>query len=205
MTGFDPERILDVLSHHEVEFVVIGGFAAELYRVPVPPTEDIDVTPSTSAANLARLSAALKELGARIRTADVPEGLPFSHDATSLARAGVWNLMTPAGDFDVSFRPSGTEGYEDLVRNAVVVDLGDHHVAVAALADVVRSKEAAGRPKDLAVLGALRRRLQTLTGVSLDELRSGLLQGFRRRQGSGPGADSRSPSEPFLADGWDGE
>ncbi|MDQ6725904.1 MAG: hypothetical protein M3066_07045 [Actinomycetota bacterium] len=56
---------------------------------------------------------------------------------------------------------------------------------MAALADVVRSKEAAGRPKDLAVLAILRRRLQTLTGASLDELRSAVFQGWRRRQYGG--------------------
>lgn len=187
MTGFDPVGIIDVLARHGVDFVVIGGFAAELYRAPVPPTTDIDVTPSMTAPNLARLSAALYELGARIRTAEVPEGLPFSHDASSLARAGMWNLTTTAGNFDVSFRPSGTDGYEDLAANAVVVDIGDHHVAVAALADVVRSKEAAGRPKDLAVLAILHRRLQTLTGATPDELRSAVLQGLRRRQDGGPG------------------
>lgn len=187
MTGFDPVRIIEVLARHGVDFVVIGGFAAELYRVPVPPTTDVDVTPSMAPPNLARLSAALYELGARIRTAEVPEGLPFSHDASSLARAGVWNLTTTAGNFDVTFRPSGTEGYEDLVVNAVVVDVGAHQVAVAALADVVRSKEAAGRPKDLAVLAILRRRLQTLTGVSPGELRSAVLQALRRRQDGGAG------------------
>ncbi len=68
MTGFDPARIIDVLSRHGVDFVVIGGFAAELYRAPVPPTKDIDITPSMTEPNLARLSAALDELGARIRS-----------------------------------------------------------------------------------------------------------------------------------------
>lgn len=94
----------------------------------------------------------------------------------------MWNLTTSAGDFDVSFRSSGTDGYEDLAANAVVVDLGDHQVAVAALADVVRSKEAAGRPKDVATLSALHRRLQTLRGANQDELRSAVLQGLSRRQ-----------------------
>jgi len=73
-----------------------------------------------------------------------------------LARAGIWNLTTSAGDFDLSFRPSGTAGYDDLAANAGAVNVAGHHVAVAALVDVVRSKEAAGRPKDLAVLQVLR-------------------------------------------------
>lgn len=94
MNRFDPMRVIDVLARHGVEFVVIGGFAAELYRAPIAPTQDIDVTPRLSAPNLARLSAALTELGARVRTQGVTEGLAFSHDAESLARASIWNLTT---------------------------------------------------------------------------------------------------------------
>lgn len=78
----------------------------------------------------------------------------------------MWNLTTSVGDFDLSFRPTGTEGYEDLATNAIVVHFAGHDVAVAALADVVRSKEAAGRPKDLATLPALHRRLDTLEGAT---------------------------------------
>ena len=112
MTGFDPVGIIDVLARHGVDFVVIGGFAAELYRDP-PPT-DIDVTPSMTAPNPARLSAALYELGARIRTAEVPEGLPSPTTRRPWPGPGVWNLTPTAGNFDVSFQPSGTDGYVDL-------------------------------------------------------------------------------------------
>lgn len=47
------------------------------------------------------------------------------------------------------------KGYPDLVRGLVTVQLLDVPVPVAALADVIRSKAAAGRPKDLAVLPEL--------------------------------------------------
>jgi hypothetical protein len=40
----------------------------------------------------------------------VPEGLPFGHDATSLAAAEVWNLVCTGGEFDISFHPSGFAG-----------------------------------------------------------------------------------------------
>ncbi len=81
-----------------------------------------------------------------------------------------------------SFRPTGTEGYEDLATNAIVVHFAGHDVVVAALADVVRSKEAAGRPKDLATLPARHRRLDTLEGANLDDLRSGVLEVLNERQ-----------------------
>jgi hypothetical protein len=86
--GFDPFPIIAAMNRHGVDYVVIGGFAAELHAAAVIPTRDIDLTPSTAPDNLTRLSRALDDLGARVRTGAIPEGLPFSHDGQSLARAG---------------------------------------------------------------------------------------------------------------------
>ena len=153
--SLDEEKLLSVLTRHEVRFVLIGGLAAILHGSPFV-TEDIDITPEKSEANLDRLSAALKELHARIRVEDVPEGLTFDHSGESLAAAGVWNLVTDAGDFDISFMPNGTEGYKDLIRDATEEPIGDVIVPVASLADIIRSKQAANRPKDQRVLPTLR-------------------------------------------------
>jgi hypothetical protein len=147
--------ILAVLLEHKVRFVVIGGIAAVVHGSPFP-TEDIDITPQAGVENLARLSDALRELDARIRTSAVPEGLAFAHDAESLAAATVWNLQTKYGDLDLSFVPNGTAGYDDLVRDATDVAAYDLVVPVASLADVIRSKQAANRPKDQRVLPVLR-------------------------------------------------
>lgn len=95
------------------------------------------------------------DLGARIRTDAVSGGLAFSHDADSLARSQIWNLTCPFGDFDLSFRPSGTDGFDDLARAARSVRLGDQELPIASLADIIRSKQAAGRPKDILVLPVL--------------------------------------------------
>jgi len=62
------------------------------------------------------------------------------------------NLVTCHGPLDVTYRPEGTEGYDDLSRSVVGVQLLGVDVPVASLADVIRSKEAAGRAKDISVL-----------------------------------------------------
>jgi hypothetical protein len=67
----------------------------------------------------------------------------------------VWNLTSPFGEFDISFVPSGTDGYKDLVRHAHVIESHGEPVPVADLDDVIRSKEAAGRPKDIVHLPIL--------------------------------------------------
>jgi hypothetical protein len=150
--------IVAALNRHRVRYVIIGAFAAIAQQAPIPATRDIDLTPEASQENLARLSLALKDLGARIRTETAPDGLPFSHDATSLAAADVWNLICADGEFDISFRPSGfAGGYAQLVVNSHRLRVGDVEIVVADLADVIRSKESAGRPKDLRVLPLLYR------------------------------------------------
>lgn len=152
---FDPGALLAVLVDHDVRFVLIGGLAALAHGSPFP-TEDVDITPDSDAGNLSRLSAALNELDAKIRSDSLDEDLPFSHDAASLAGITTLNLTTKFGDLDLSLTPSGTRGYRDLVRDARDTDAFGIVVSIASLADVVRSKQAANRPKDQRVLPALR-------------------------------------------------
>jgi len=161
-TSFQPAEIIAALERHRVRYVIIGGLAATLHGSPVMTT-DADVCPAREGDNLERLARALVELRARIRTPGVPGGLVFACDAMFLSRIGVaLNLTTRFGDLDLSFVPSGTSGFEDLRPHAVTMSLMGRPVAVASLADVIRSKEAANRPKDQAALPALRLLLQRL-------------------------------------------
>jgi hypothetical protein len=158
----DPLKILGALEHHRVRFVVIGAAAARIAGAPVV-TEDIDVTPATDRPNLERLAAALKELRARLRSPSDKGGVPFPLDADMLRTADMWTLNTSAGDLDICFTPSGTRGYRDLRRDALRTRVGPGlSVSVASLRDVIRSKEAAGRDKDLAQLPLLRRTLEQI-------------------------------------------
>jgi hypothetical protein len=159
---FAPDRLLATLAGHGVDFVVIGGLAATIHGSTLV-TFDVDVTPRRSRDNLARLSEALTELGARIRDDAGGPGVLFNHDAASLADAQMWNLTTDAGDLDLTFAPAGTRGFQDLARDAVRVDIAGVTLLVASLADVIRSKEAAGREKDRAALPLLRKLLSELT------------------------------------------
>ena len=153
---FDPDAILGVLEKHRVDYVLIGGLAAMLHGA-IHTTNDADITPSRDAQNLVRLAAAMVELEARIRTHTVPEGLAFDRSPALLRGVAMLNLVTKYGDMDISFEPAGTRGYPDLRANAVELNIHGNRVVLAALADVIRSKEAANREKDRAVLPALRK------------------------------------------------
>jgi len=157
---FQPQQIIAALSRHDVKYVLIGGFAAVAYGAP-HITNDLDITPDDDDANLERLSAALDDLDARVRAEhEGVETFDFGHDAASLKRQAILNLTTRAGNLDITFVPSGTRGYSDLRRDAVHISVEDVPVVVASLADVIRSKAAANRPKDRAVLPVLRRLLE---------------------------------------------
>lgn len=162
---FDPVRLLAALREAGVDFVLIGGMAAILHG-DVGVTIDLDVVPASGSQNLERLVLALRGLDARIRTEGVPRGLPFDCSASffrSLAPDAIVNLTTRAGDLDLAFRPSGTDGYADLRRDAIEVEAAHGlSILVASLADVIRSKEAANREKDRVALPRLRRLLDRL-------------------------------------------
>lgn len=151
----DLPRILEALDRNRVAYILIGGLAAVYHGSPFP-TEDADITPEMGRRNLDKLAAALRELNARVRTDSEPGGLPFSCDGETLATAQTWNLTTDAGDLDVAFTPSGTTGYRDLRRDATEAQLYGVRVRIASLSDVIRSKQAANRPKDQRTLPTLR-------------------------------------------------
>ena len=155
----DPKHILSTLVEWDVQFVVIGAIAAIVQGGPLI-TQDLDITPAREPVNLERLATALRELDARLRIPNDPSGIEFPIEPRLLGSVDSWTLNTPSGDIDLLFAPSGTAGYEDLKRSAVPVELWAHEVLVASLPDIIRMKEAAGRPKDRAQLPALRQTLE---------------------------------------------
>ena len=147
VSPLDPERLIGVLAVHGVRYILIGALGARLQGFP-RLTADADITPARDHENLVHLASALRELHSRVYTESVPEGLAFDFTARALANAELWNLVTSAGRLDIAFVPSGTTGYDDLVRGAIRYDINGAELQVARLEDIIRSKIAADRPPD---------------------------------------------------------
>lgn len=154
----DVIRVFEVLHRHEVRFVAVGAVAAIVQGYPLT-TRDTDVTPARDPENYERLAAALTELNAKLRTSK--GAVPFPIEPAFLADVQAWTLATDAGPLDLVFVPAGTRGYDDLIADAVELDLGVP-VRVASIRDVIRMKEASNRPKDQAQLPALRATLERI-------------------------------------------
>jgi predicted aconitase len=159
----DVDRIVECFHRHEVEFLIVGGVAARLHGAQYP-TGDFDSLPRTDEENLTRLAAALNELGAFLRveglTDDEARQLPVVIDASTLASMDLSTWRTDAGDIDILIglptRSGGRASYDHLVERADHHIIGTTPVNVAALEDVIDSKEWSNRPKDREALDELR-------------------------------------------------
>ena len=152
----DPLRTLRTLRRHDVEFVLIGGFAANLHGSALI-TWDVDICYERSPDNMERLADALRDLDAELRGVD--ESVPFQLDARTLAEGDAFTFTTRLGPLDLLGVPAGTNGFDDLRSAAIAMDLGGYEVLVADIEDLIRMKRAAGRAKDFVAvehLGALR-------------------------------------------------
>lgn len=155
--GFDAGALVRTLQRHEVEFVVIGGIAGQLWGSPMI-TQDLDICYAREKTNLENLAAALRELNAKLR--GVKEDVPFRVEARTLFNGDSFTFTTDFGALDCLATPSGTSGYTDLRQAAEAMPIGGGlKVWVCSLDDLFRMKRAAGRMKDLRAieeLGALR-------------------------------------------------
>lgn len=150
----DPGCIFAVLAKHDVEYVLIGGLAAVLHG-STAMTNDADIFPANVPKNIEQLSLALEDLQARLRAESDPNGVEFDPHPVLISSMAMLNTTTRWGDLDLTFNPAGLHSYEEVRARANIFELDGQAVHVAALDDIIRSKESAGRAKDHATLPIL--------------------------------------------------
>ena len=162
--AFDPLTILTAL--HDVEYLLVGGFAAVLYGAPTV-TADLDIMPAREDGNVARLATVLVRLQASVRepratgrrievTAELLKAW-----AASASVGGQLRTRTTAGPLDVLWRLHDGRSYADLVDRSCLLTEDDLRVRVIGLDDLIEVKSALGRAQDRAALPyleAIRRR-----------------------------------------------
>lgn len=153
-------ELLGVLLAHEVEFVVIGGFALGFHGAP-RATKDVDIVPRPGEENVTRLWRALEELEAEPQGLEDfrPEEMPVEWGLRGLIDGGGnWIVHTRFGRLDVMQWVDPFESYEELRANAVAeeVEEAGGTILVAGLDDLITMKEVAGRDQDLIDITRLR-------------------------------------------------
>ncbi|MGH3035495.1 MAG: DUF6036 family nucleotidyltransferase [Gaiellaceae bacterium] len=153
-------ELLRVLRAHDLEFVLIGGFALGFHGA-VRATKGVDVVPKPGEQNLTRLWEALAELDAEPQGLEDsrPEEMPVEWGLEGLVQGGGnWIVHTRFGRLDVMQWVEPFDSYEELRTNAVeeYVDEIGASLLIAGLEDLIAMKEAAGRDQDRLDITALR-------------------------------------------------
>ncbi len=136
------EEIRDAFARHNVRYLFLGKSGAILLGFP-DTTQDADVYVEQSAANCSATIAALRDLGFSLTGAQASE-IGRGKDFVQLKNGPF--------DLDLIFAPDGIERFDDAWRRHVDVE----GFAVCHIDDIIASKEATGRAKDLESLPRLR-------------------------------------------------
>lgn len=148
----DYGRLIASLDKGAVEFIVIGGVAANAHGSP-RFTQDVDVVYARSDDNLDRIVRVLRPLEPYLRGA--PPGLPFEWSAKTLKRGLNFTLTTNAGSLDLLGEIVGGGTYEELHAHSSLMRIFGRDVRVLDLDALIRAKRSAGRPKDFEAIAEL--------------------------------------------------
>jgi hypothetical protein len=131
-------EFIGLLSSHRVRFLIVGAHALAAHGRP-RATQDIDIFVEPTGSNARRVCAALADFGFAALSASVPEFAKPDRMAT---------LGRPPLRIDVMTSITGVS-FRDAWRGRVEIAFGDRKIAFLGLAELVRNKKAAARPKDL--------------------------------------------------------
>jgi hypothetical protein len=145
----DITQVVGVLAAHEVDFLIIGGFAV-IAHGSQRLTQDLDIVIDTRIANCRRLLAALVELEAKYRLSSGRwTKLSPKADPKWLAKENRL-FETRAGGIDVMNRLEGVPTWKEARPRALEAHAFGQTVLVLDKDTLIRSKLAAGREQDLA-------------------------------------------------------
>ncbi len=149
----DFARILEILTNHNVEFIVVGGVCAVLLGAPVT-TFDLGIVHARDSENLSRLQNALKELGAHYR-----EHLPkhIEPTLTDLESSGHHLLATCFGPLDVLGAIGIGDDFSRLAGSIEKLNLENGlSISILQLNALIEVKEKTAREKDIGMLNTLK-------------------------------------------------
>jgi hypothetical protein len=148
----DFSGVVGLLTDTGVEVIVIGGLAAQAHG-SARITQDSDFLYRRTKENIERLTTALAPHAPYLRGA--PPGLPFRFDPPTVERGLNFTLVTKLGDIDLLGEVSGVGSYDAVLPHATALPVFGRQALVIDLPWLIRSKRAAGRPKDLETIAEL--------------------------------------------------
>jgi len=144
----DFRDVLILLADAEVEFLIVGAYALALHGVP-RASGDIDLFVRPTVKNACKVYAQLVRFGAPVAALGMTE--------KDLTNPGVvYQIGLPPRRIDVLTSISGVS-FEEAWSSRETVSLEGRVIPYIGYEALIRNKEAAGRPRDLADLARLGR------------------------------------------------
>jgi hypothetical protein len=135
------EEIARAFQEEGVDYLFLGKSGAILLGYP-GTTQDVDVFPARSADNGRRIAAALRKVGFNIDP-ELEQEILLGKDFVQ--------IKTGPFDVDLVFAPDGISSFEEAKARSLTEGI----FRVANLRDIIASKRASGRQKDLIELPLL--------------------------------------------------
>lgn len=139
----DLRGVLEVLTRHGVDFVVVGGLAGALHGSR-GAARDVDIVHARNDRNIKSLLAALHELQATFRN----DSRGLAPNESDLRGPGHHLLWTSLGPLDVLGSMGPGLEYPQLSSDAAPFDLGGIRVRALSLDRLIAIKQTLDRPKD---------------------------------------------------------
>lgn len=149
----DLNRLIQRLCDADIEFVIVGGFAAMLHGSSLV-TRDLDVCAVLTAENVRKLRDSFRELHPVHRL--TPQLLSFLDNPDPGIEVRNLYLRTDIGPLDVLTSILGVGDFERVHKHSAEIELFGRRCRVISLDDLIRAKEALGREKDLLAVKELR-------------------------------------------------
>jgi hypothetical protein len=148
------KALLERLLAREIDFVLIGGFAAAVHGSTLV-TQDIDICTAITEGGVAKLREALRDLhpwhrmnpAAKLSFLEYPAEIPGTKNIylkTDLGIVDILSEVPPAGDFSA------------IKSRAIEIPLYGYKCKVISITDLIQVKEAMNRPKDVQAVQELR-------------------------------------------------
>lgn len=146
-------QLLQHLCDADVDFVVVGGFAALIHGSTLV-TRDLDICAVLSHEDVAKLREALRELNPTHRL--TPQRLSFLTNPDAGVPVQNLYLETEIGTVDILSSILGVGDFERVRAGSMEFEVFGRRCRVISLEDLIHAKEALGREKDLLAVKELR-------------------------------------------------
>jgi hypothetical protein len=137
LTSSDFRELLNLFGKHKIRYLVVGAYAVMKFSEP-RFTKDLDLWIATDPENANSVYLALKEFGAPLANLTAED---FTHPDY------FYQMGIPPLRVDIMMSIPGVD-FEDAWKNREVFELDNLQIPFISRSDLIRAKEASGRPQD---------------------------------------------------------